>query len=700
MRKLTAGCDSHSTPLTASTAPIEVTLRSVDLLDELDERTIVIQPSEAIPIGRSSKNTSKRLLPAVDNAYIDSPVISRDHAELTANAPLGVPTVYITDKGAMHGTHINGVKMDKDSTSRLNDGDTLQFGVDVVRDQGNAHRERLRSPALCDMPTIETHADLGFAAPETFIAKKYRFSSRQADPEPESLFPRGVSVPSALSSDDESEVEEVEEESFMRTSPRVPNYGSQYNPVNVDDFGDDELEVDTHNEIVDLVGDEDDDNGPPPAYATPKRTESVLEQERPTPGSATLPRLNTSELPPPAPVSELEFSDQMEDDAESIDDSNASADNQNMDFMSENESVDYSEMDVSSESEDSVASENEGYYEEADVVRRAKLGAMVSHAQTKATEATPAQLPSPANAAFKPSSPLNAGPSLPESARYFMDPAPPLPFVSRLLAQTDESDRYKAPETEPMPVMSEDYNPWMTDAAVPPRPSAPVPRTMGMWCCSASSMGYNTAPSLMRPTQDSWLDEQASNPFTMPFNDYRNDSLPPFDRVFAPSAPPAVYTENSFETPTKPDRAYENQHGADATAAMGVPTPPMASPEDTSSITPQQTPRTKVSIAEIVEDLPQDLPQQPLTPASITTPPSKKRKADALEADEEEKAEEEPTVVAEKADKATEVASVVANRPKKRLRRALHLAGTAAIGAAAVVGSLMYLPHGFFEYLD
>ena len=53
---------------------------------DLPERRIVL--SQAAPtqqIGRASKVSTKGLTAAVDNAWFDSPVMSRDHAQIVAN---------------------------------------------------------------------------------------------------------------------------------------------------------------------------------------------------------------------------------------------------------------------------------------------------------------------------------------------------------------------------------------------------------------------------------------------------------------------------------------------------------------------------------------------------------------------------------------------------------------------------------------
>ncbi|KAF2623903.1 hypothetical protein BU25DRAFT_461688 [Macroventuria anomochaeta] len=160
-------------------------------------------------IGRASKNTSKGyLLPAKHNVYIDSPVVSREHAILTANAATGAPQVYITDTASMHGTYVNGTPLVPHTPKQLCNGDKLQFGVNVNRNE---------SPA--DSPA-------GY-----FVAYRYTYNAELSHPEP---FSRGFTVPEA-----ESEEEELD---FVQSG-----CGSLLDPLVLDD-SDAEPEYEAHEE--------------------------------------------------------------------------------------------------------------------------------------------------------------------------------------------------------------------------------------------------------------------------------------------------------------------------------------------------------------------------------------------------------------------------------------------------------------------
>ncbi|KAM0141982.1 hypothetical protein ACHAP3_001975 [Botrytis cinerea] len=95
------------------------------------ERLINLDPTRTVlQIGRASKSPSKGLSGAIDNAWFDSPVMSRNHAEIIYS-PLD-NVVRIRDLGSMHGTFLNGKKLGGDAKS-LNANDEIVFGIGVKR---------------------------------------------------------------------------------------------------------------------------------------------------------------------------------------------------------------------------------------------------------------------------------------------------------------------------------------------------------------------------------------------------------------------------------------------------------------------------------------------------------------------------------------------------------------------------------------
>jgi hypothetical protein len=123
-----------------------------DHIKDLRKRTITLtELNHTIPIGRASKVATKGFVAAADNAWFDSPVMSRNHAEIVADLDkkveptpfsnlresllTAVQTVSIRDIGSLHGTFINGDKAQIDSNVpvEIRDGSQVTFGVPIWR---------------------------------------------------------------------------------------------------------------------------------------------------------------------------------------------------------------------------------------------------------------------------------------------------------------------------------------------------------------------------------------------------------------------------------------------------------------------------------------------------------------------------------------------------------------------------------------
>ncbi|KAM0809340.1 hypothetical protein AB5N19_09683 [Seiridium cardinale] len=92
-----------------------------------------------VRVGRASKQESKGFVAAEENAWFDSPVMSREHAELTAD--FDQKTVLVEDTGSLHGTFRRSEHEDKEDRIctrekvSLRDGDIIRFGTDIYRGQ-------------------------------------------------------------------------------------------------------------------------------------------------------------------------------------------------------------------------------------------------------------------------------------------------------------------------------------------------------------------------------------------------------------------------------------------------------------------------------------------------------------------------------------------------------------------------------------
>lgn len=98
-----------------------------------ERRIVLTQSQPKLQIGRSSNRSAMGLTPALDNGYFDSPVMSREHAEIEADIPGQV--VRIRDAGSMHGTLLNGETLESEAARPLVSGDEVTFGSSVYRNQ-------------------------------------------------------------------------------------------------------------------------------------------------------------------------------------------------------------------------------------------------------------------------------------------------------------------------------------------------------------------------------------------------------------------------------------------------------------------------------------------------------------------------------------------------------------------------------------
>lgn len=98
-----------------------------------ERRILLTQSQPRLKIGRSSNRSSMGLTPTLDNGYFDSPVMSREHAEIEAD--MAGQVVRIRDAGSMHGTVLNDEPLETEVARPLVSGDEVTFGSSVYRNQ-------------------------------------------------------------------------------------------------------------------------------------------------------------------------------------------------------------------------------------------------------------------------------------------------------------------------------------------------------------------------------------------------------------------------------------------------------------------------------------------------------------------------------------------------------------------------------------
>ena len=84
-------------------------------------------------VQKIGRQTNQKTIPAANNGYFDSKVLSRQHAEMWAERN---GKIWIRDVKSSNGTFVNGVRLSpegKDSEPHeLREGDTLELGIDIV----------------------------------------------------------------------------------------------------------------------------------------------------------------------------------------------------------------------------------------------------------------------------------------------------------------------------------------------------------------------------------------------------------------------------------------------------------------------------------------------------------------------------------------------------------------------------------------
>lgn len=118
------------------TPELRVTLALEQGDDAYDTRVIAFEETGgSMQVGRASKTERKQLLAAKDNLWISNPVISREHAVLSAvkDDVVDKLVAYLEDEKSSHGTFVNQRDIKGKGKVKLLDGDKVQFGDHVVR---------------------------------------------------------------------------------------------------------------------------------------------------------------------------------------------------------------------------------------------------------------------------------------------------------------------------------------------------------------------------------------------------------------------------------------------------------------------------------------------------------------------------------------------------------------------------------------
>ena len=98
----------------------------------------------------------------VDNVWIESPIMSRDHATITMGRSPAIPLL-LRDSGSTHGTFLEDSKIDARTDYTLKNLDKLVFGVPVTSGQ--------RMFIICSFPYSGLTAATETFQPKTFMVE-------------------------------------------------------------------------------------------------------------------------------------------------------------------------------------------------------------------------------------------------------------------------------------------------------------------------------------------------------------------------------------------------------------------------------------------------------------------------------------------------------------------------------------------------
>lgn len=235
---------SHSTSASSITNPAAGVTVSLSCNKTSDRRTIEIPAGKSIQIGRSSKSGFKGLYASSTNALFDCAVVSRDHAELSMTSPWeSRPRVTITDKGSLHGTTVNGRKIENGAPYELHTGDVIELGEKITRGDGKCDPDAV-GPAHDKLRPANTY----FSDAHEGVSLTFKRLDPEQSYHPRSTSPamnRGYQVPDspdqeASEYDSDIDLESLydynNQQSSAKTTPEQPKHksGSQESPINLE----------------------------------------------------------------------------------------------------------------------------------------------------------------------------------------------------------------------------------------------------------------------------------------------------------------------------------------------------------------------------------------------------------------------------------------------------------------------------------
>ena len=123
---------SHQNGVEQEQPPTQQAILALHPLTSTFERKHIMVPffPDVQKIGRQ---TNQKTIPAANNGYFDSKVLSRQHAEIWSERN---GKIWIRDVKSSNGTFVNGQRLSQENKEsephELREGDTLELGIDIV----------------------------------------------------------------------------------------------------------------------------------------------------------------------------------------------------------------------------------------------------------------------------------------------------------------------------------------------------------------------------------------------------------------------------------------------------------------------------------------------------------------------------------------------------------------------------------------
>ncbi|KAG9252046.1 uncharacterized protein F5Z01DRAFT_676291 [Emericellopsis atlantica] len=146
------------------TATVKLTSTNAeDRLGPLGCRRLVLTPAKpTCPIGRASSKRSG-LEANATNAYFESAVVSRCHAELQLDVQCR--QVILKDKGSLHGTLHNDRRLKAKETRTLKSGDTITLGAQIERGHDRFQPYKVHTNIVWEIPD-HTNRPVTYTVPD------------------------------------------------------------------------------------------------------------------------------------------------------------------------------------------------------------------------------------------------------------------------------------------------------------------------------------------------------------------------------------------------------------------------------------------------------------------------------------------------------------------------------------------------------